>query len=92
MELVATLSTLAKCLSTCPPTLKLTRSPVVTIPGHTSPGEVTVTPPEILPLVLIQAMVGAAEIDAIPITRASEGIISAVKVLIPVPAPLVVLL
>ena len=91
IELVATLSTLAKCLSVCPPTLKLTRSPVVTIPGHVNPGEVTVTPPEILPLVLIQEIVGAAEIDAIPITLAVEVTRSAVKVLIPVPAPLVVL-
>ena len=39
----------------------------MTIPGHVSPGDVTVTPPEILPLVFIQAIVGAAEIDANPI-------------------------
>ena len=71
IEVVSTVVTLAKFLSDCPGMLKLTKSPIVVIPANANPGDVTVD---------VSGVPVLAVIDAIPMTLAAVGTISAVNV------------
>ena len=71
IEAVSTWVTLAKFLFDCPGTLKLTKSPIVVIPANANPGDVTVD---------VSGFPVLAVIDAMPMTLAAVGTISAVNV------------
>ena len=71
IDAVSTVVTLAKFMSDCPGILKLTKSPIVVIPANIKPGDVTVD---------VRGLPVLAVIDAIPMTLAAVGTISAVNV------------